>query len=155
MNKFAFQYPRGADAWSETVPEDIDILITHTPPKHHLDLPLPDGFGCEHLLKEVKRVKPKLHVFGHVHWGAGNQVYWWSQCQEAYEAGMNVKPGLSRGFLSPRLWWSVVGVVIYGMKELVWDKVWGGQRRSTLMVNAAQMKGNTGKLGNRVQVVEI
>jgi predicted MPP superfamily phosphohydrolase len=56
----AFQYERGKDAWSETVPRDTDILVTHTPPKYHLDLSLPQGLGCEHLLKEVERVKPVL-----------------------------------------------------------------------------------------------
>ena len=155
MSQFAFQYPRGLDAWSETVPEDTDVLVTHTPPKSHLDLPLPDGQGCEYLLAEVKRVRPALHVFGHVHWGAGSTVCWWGHCQEAYERGMGVKTGWARGLLSHVLWRSIIGVVCSGVKELVWDKIWGGQGRSTVMVNAAQMKGNTGKLGNTVQVVVI
>ena len=151
----AFQYPRGLDAWSETVPEDTSILVTHTPPKYHLDLPLPSGMGCEYLLAEVKRVKPALHVFGHIHWGAGQHICWWDGCQEAYERGMQRKLGWSRGFLDWRLWREVVRLVVYGLKGLVWDKVWGGQGRNTRLVNAAQMMGNSGKLGNPVQVVEI
>jgi predicted phosphodiesterase len=155
MSVHAFQYPRGQDAWSETVPEDTDILITHTPPKYHLDLPLPEGLGCEHLLKEVKRVKPMLHVFGHVHWGAGQDVIWWGGCHDAYVNGMEIRSRWSLGLLNPRLWFNVVKVGYRGTRELIWDRVWGGKGPSTITVNAAQMHGNTGKLGNAVQFVDI
>jgi predicted MPP superfamily phosphohydrolase len=151
----AFQYERGKDAWSETVPRDTDILVTHTPPKYHLDLPLPQGLGCEHLLKEVERVKPVLHVFGHVHWGAGRTVVSWDKAHDAYTQGMAVQSKWTRGVLNPRLWWSVVRVVYRGVRELLWDRVWGGKSTSTIMVNAAQMHGNTGQLGNAIQVVDI
>ncbi|KAF2712385.1 Metallo-dependent phosphatase [Pleomassaria siparia CBS 279.74] len=155
MSVHAFQYPRGQDAWSETVPEDTDILITHTPPKYHLDLPLPDGMGCEHLLAEVKRVKPTLHVFGHVHWGAGQTVIWWGGCHDAFVNGMEVKSKWSHGLLNPKLWFNIVKIGYRGAIELIWDRVWGGQGSRTTMVNAAQMHGNTGRLGNPVQVVNI
>lgn len=155
MSVHAFQYPRAQDAWSETVPEDTDILVTHTPPKWHLDLPLPDGLGCEHLLREVERVKPALHVFGHVHWGAGKTVVWWDKAHDAYVQGMAVKSKWSHGALNPRLWWSVVRALYRGIRELLWDRVWGGRSSNTIMVNAAQTHGNTGKLGNRIQVVDI
>jgi Icc-related predicted phosphoesterase len=155
MNVHAFQYPRGRDAWSETVPEDIDILITHTPPKYHLDLSLPQELGCEHLLAEVKRVKPTLHVFGHVHWGAGQSVVWWDKAHDAYVRGLSVQSKRTHGLLNPRLWWNVVRVTYRGIRELLWDRVWGGQSASTILVNAAQTHGNTGKLGNAIQVVDI
>ncbi|OAK97903.1 phosphoric ester hydrolase-like protein [Phaeosphaeriaceae sp. SRC1lsM3a] len=151
----AFQYPRGQDAWSETIPEDTDILVTHTPPKYHLDLSLPLGLGCEHLLAEVRRVKPTLHVFGHIHWGAGQTLVWWDKAHDAYTQGMAVKSKWTHGVLNPRIWWSVVRVLYRGVRELLWDRVWGGKSTSTIMVNAAQMHGNTGKLGNSVQVVDI
>lgn len=155
MNVHAFQYERGRDAWSETVPEDIDILVTHTPPKYHLDLSLPTGIGCEHLLAEVRRVKPTLHVFGHVHWGAGQTVVWWDRAHDAYVRGLSIKSKWTRGILNPKLWWNVVRVAYRGMRELLWDRVWGGQSPNTIMVNAAQTCGNTGKLGNPIQVVDI
>jgi hypothetical protein len=155
MSVHAFQYPRGQDAWSETVPEDIDILITHTPPKHHLDLSLPQGLGCEHLLAEVKRVKPTLHVFGHVHWGAGQTVIWWDKAHDAYVRGLSLQSKWTHGLLNPKLWWNVVRVAYRGIRELLWDRVWGGLSASTIMVNAAQTHGNTGKLGNVIQVVDI
>ncbi|KAF1948030.1 metallophosphoesterase domain-containing protein 2 [Clathrospora elynae] len=151
----AFQYPRGQDAWSKTVPEDIDILITHTPPKYHLDLSIPKGVGCEHLLAEVTRVKPTLHVFGHVHWGAGQTVVWWNRAHEAYVRGLSIESRWTRGLLNPKLWWNVVKVACRGIQELLWDRVWGGQSPNTIMVNAAQMYGNTGELGNAIQVVDI
>lgn len=155
MSVHAFQYPRGGDAWSETVPEDVDVLITHTPPKYHLDLSMPRGLGCEHLLRELERVKPALHVFGHVHWGAGTEVLHWDRAHEAYVEGMRMESRYTRGVLNPRLWWNVVRVVYRGVRELLWDRVWGGQSASTILVNAALTKGNTGKLGNPVQVVDI
>ncbi|ORY14768.1 Metallo-dependent phosphatase-like protein [Clohesyomyces aquaticus] len=155
MSVHAFQYPRGLDAWSETVPEDTDILITHTPPQYHLDLSLPGGMGCEHLAKEVKRIKPTLHVFGHMHWGAGKMVVWWDGCHHAYESGMGAKSRPIRGLLNPWLWFNLIRVGYRGMRNLVWDKVWGGQGSNTIMVNAAQIHGNTGKLGNTIQVVDI
>jgi Icc-related predicted phosphoesterase len=155
MSVHAFQYPRGQDAWSETVPGDTDILVTHTPPKYHLDLPLPQGLGCEHLLAEVRRVKPTLHVFGHVHWGAGQTVVSWEKTHDAYTKGMAVQSKWTHGVLNPRLWWSVVSVLNRGIRELLWDRVWGGKSQQTIMVNAAQVQGNTGKLGSTFQVVDI
>lgn len=155
MSVHAFQYPRGRDAWSETVPEDTDILITHTPPKFHMDLPLPTGMGCEHLAAEVKRVKPALHVFGHIHWGAGREVVWWDGCHDAYEKGMAIHSRWFFGLLNPWLWLNLVRVAYRGLRGLIWDRVWGGQGPHTTLVNASQMRGNTGRLGNTVQVVDI
>jgi len=51
------------------IPNDVDILITHTPPKGILDLTLKEkNAGCLDLREEVEnRIRPKLHVFGHIH----------------------------------------------------------------------------------------
>lgn len=56
----------------ENIPLDIDILITHTPPKGCLDLSYNRNHqlefcGCANLLKHIFKVKPKLHLFGHIH----------------------------------------------------------------------------------------
>jgi calcineurin-like phosphoesterase family protein len=153
---FAFQYARGMDAWSETVPKNIDILITHTPPKYHLDLFSP-WLGCEYLLREVWRTKPRLHVFGHVHAGAGRQTVWWNEGQAMYERAMARmgRVGLVRQVVSVRLWWDLVCVTAWGVIGAIWDWGWGGEKRATMFVNAALMYNNTGKLGNKVQVVDI
>jgi Icc-related predicted phosphoesterase len=55
------------------IPEDIDVLITHGPPYGILDLGAGSHLhqGCPELLDAVMRVRPKLHVFGHVHGAYG------------------------------------------------------------------------------------
>jgi len=150
---FAFQYPRGQDAWTETVPIDTDILITHTPPKYHLDLPV--ALGCEFLLREIWRIKPQLHVFGHVHAGRGMQVIHWDEAQKAYEQGLSRKDGLFRSSLDVFLLLCVVKTVLYGFTGLLWNRLWGGRDDSTQLVNASLMYNNTGWLGNDAQVVDI
>ena len=79
---WAFQYHRWVDVWGGTVPEDVDILVTHGPPRGHLDLL---KLGCPHLLHELWRVRPRLHVFGHVHEGAGTEWLTFDGIQDAYE----------------------------------------------------------------------
>jgi hypothetical protein len=55
------------------IPNGTDILITHNPPQGVGDGGKHDkpGSGCSRLLQEVLRVRPRLHVFGHVHSGFG------------------------------------------------------------------------------------
>lgn len=62
--EFAFQYPRNEDLWKEMTFQDEElrkfntsILVTHVPPKYHVDSRWPNlHFGCESLLKELWRV---------------------------------------------------------------------------------------------------
>lgn len=55
------------DHW-KYMPKEIDILITHTPPFGILDKSSQHiSLGCKELLDKVKKIKPKYHVFGHVH----------------------------------------------------------------------------------------
>ncbi len=50
------------------IPEDTDILISNGPPFGILDETLRgERVGCVNLLNKVNLVKPKLHVFGHIH----------------------------------------------------------------------------------------
>lgn len=74
---WAFNLTRGAELaekW-KLIPEDTDVLITHGPPHGILDeVPrqyFVENTGCEELRKRVEIVKPKLHVFGHIHCGYG------------------------------------------------------------------------------------
>ena len=55
------------------IPEDIDVLVTHGPPYGILDSSPDSGMhsGCRELFDAVMRVRPKLHVFGHVHGAHG------------------------------------------------------------------------------------
>lgn len=67
---WAFMRQRGVEIneqW-DLIPDDTDILITHGPPFGVLD-ELPSGLrvGCRDLKDAVERVRPKLHIFGHIH----------------------------------------------------------------------------------------
>lgn len=67
---WAFMLPRGErikEKW-DMIPGGLDVLITHGPPFGILDQTY-GGMraGCEELAKAVERVKPRLHVFGHIH----------------------------------------------------------------------------------------
>jgi Icc-related predicted phosphoesterase len=77
--------------WKSIPKNKVDVLITHMPPfgildcaysKREKEEQLDDAkvcrickkrhdrythWGCEYLLKRVQRVRPKLHLFGHVH----------------------------------------------------------------------------------------
>ena len=59
--------------WERSIDDDVDILITHTPPKGILDISEDrDGnlefCGCKALKRHViTRIKPKLMLFGHIH----------------------------------------------------------------------------------------
>lgn len=52
-----------------SIPADTDILVTHGPPEDILDRSdeYPGPGGDRELRQAVLRVKPRLHVFGHVH----------------------------------------------------------------------------------------
>jgi Icc-related predicted phosphoesterase len=75
---WAFNLPRNGtelkQIW-DCIPTDTDILITHGPPQTKLDTSGPPWntplLGCELLMERVKEVKPKIHVFGHIHGGYG------------------------------------------------------------------------------------
>ena len=67
---WAFNLERGhriREKWNK-IPRDVDILVTHGPPMGILDQ-VPDGehVGCKDLKDVISRIKPKLHVFGHIH----------------------------------------------------------------------------------------
>lgn len=71
---WAFNLPRGGEelqkVWSK-IPDDTDILITHTPPHGIRDSVNNYGrlesVGCEQLRFRVEQFNPILNVFGHIH----------------------------------------------------------------------------------------
>ena len=72
---WAFNYKRGEEIdkiW-QMIPDNTDVLITHGPPAGFRDWAKAghESLGCRNLRSHVKRVKPKLHVFGHIHGGYG------------------------------------------------------------------------------------
>lgn len=61
----------------KAIPDDTDVLITHSPPYMIGDLvPRNKGHeGSPSLYKEVMgRIKPKVHCFGHIHEGYGMKI---------------------------------------------------------------------------------
>jgi predicted phosphodiesterase len=73
---WAFNLPRNGEELKEkwdAIPSNTDILITHGPPFGYLDIPGGQSIrvGCEMLRYRVDELKPKIHVFGHVHGGYG------------------------------------------------------------------------------------
>ena len=150
---FAFQYRRSDDAWSYTVPQGTDVLITHTPPRHHLDLPA--GLGCDYLSKEVWRVRPKLHVFGHVHAGHGCEHVFWDDLQRVYEnlCSREAK-GVTMDMVAIAAWLDLSRLAMHGVLSIMWSRVWGGDGGGMVMINAALMC-STGRLENPAQTVDI
>jgi Icc-related predicted phosphoesterase len=75
FHNWAFNLPRGEklkEKWDK-IPVDVDILITHSPPFGKLDFVQYNNInvGCEELMKRIGEIKPKIHVFGHIHEGFG------------------------------------------------------------------------------------
>ena len=56
------------------IPDDTDILITHTPPFGILDFDDNINYGSEELLSRISVVQPRLHFFGHIHSQHGTTV---------------------------------------------------------------------------------
>ncbi|KAI0008573.1 calcineurin-like phosphoesterase [Xylariaceae sp. FL0662B] len=114
----AFQYSLPHHPWDGIVPLDTDILVTHTPPQHHLDLSL----GCPGLLQEIWRTKPRVHVFGHVHWGRGMHPIFWDDCQRFYEKVMSrPKRGPFYDMLPQAGWLDAFRVLHYGVLSVLWQ----------------------------------
>jgi Icc-related predicted phosphoesterase len=78
---WAFNLPRNGKELKErwdVIPNNTDILVTHGPPFGFLDIPghgTPMNVGCEMLRYRIDELRPKIHVFGHIH---GSQGYYFN-----------------------------------------------------------------------------
>ncbi|KAK2467215.1 hypothetical protein APHAL10511_000764 [Amanita phalloides] len=141
-------HPEAHEIWSQ-IPPLTDILITHGPPLAHLDA---DRHGCDALLLALWRVRPKVHVFGHVHAGRGVERVQWDRAQMAYEdicAG-----GRTTG------WGGLVKLGWYKLTLRAW--LWkrslgdgGVGTTTTVLVNAAAVAGLRDDQKKGAVVVEI
>ncbi|KAK4041124.1 putative rhamnogalacturonate lyase C [Parachaetomium inaequale] len=61
------------------IPDDVDVVITHGPPRGVLDRSWASGahVGSAELFAAVARARPRLHCFGHIHEGWGGEVLSW------------------------------------------------------------------------------
>ncbi|KAI1821535.1 calcineurin-like phosphoesterase [Xylaria intraflava] len=144
-SEMAFQYTIDQHPWAGVVPLDTDVLVTHTPPMLHRD----HGMGCPGLLGEIWRAKPKIHVFGHVHWGRGTSFGYFDECQKSYESLMSrPKWGPIYDLIPGPAWIDALKVFYHGAKAILWQRFWlGGVSSSgSLLINAAMQVGDTGKL---------
>lgn len=67
---WAFNRDRGSNIakYWDKIPQNTDILITHGPPSGILDRTISgSNAGCGDLLKKIELIKPKYHLFGHIH----------------------------------------------------------------------------------------
>ena len=49
------------------IPDDTDVLVTHPPPYGILDRDGSILYGSRELLEKVRAIRPRLHLFGHIH----------------------------------------------------------------------------------------
>jgi len=75
---WAFNLPRNSEElktrW-DAIPSNSDILVTHGPAFGYLDIPGGGQnirVGCEMLRHRVDEIRPKIHVFGHIHGSYGH-----------------------------------------------------------------------------------
>jgi len=66
--------PRGKlyDKIWKYISDNVDIIITHGPPKGILDISEDGNYklefcGCKELKRRIFEVHPKAHLFGHIH----------------------------------------------------------------------------------------
>ncbi|KAJ7698568.1 Metallo-dependent phosphatase-like protein [Mycena rosella] len=80
---WAFGYEReDGEALISKFPR-TDILLTHGPPRNILDFTnTKDRAGCAALSARLPELKPKLHVFGHIHEARGAYLQRWKPGSE-------------------------------------------------------------------------
>ena len=95
--KFFLFFKACLNKWDK-IPDDTDILITHTPPVGYGDLCCTGvRAGCVELLNTVRlRVRPKYHIYGHIHEGYGvryvkNWIFWLVYCWKHDRLGTTIQ----------------------------------------------------------------
>lgn len=145
----AFQYGPDPHFWANlfaplsTVP---NILVTHGPPKFHLDARGFHRAGCPYLAREVARIRPRLHVFGHIHASYGREDVVLDGMQRAHEEVMGG--------------WGGWETVCWMMARLVWEGlIWifrGFRAReaslTTTFINAATVGGPDNSMANQAMI---
>jgi Icc-related predicted phosphoesterase len=74
LQGWAFYLPHDElrDKW-DLIPDDTDVLITHTPPLRILDQNRHGRHcGCPELQRRLMKLRPRIHCFGHIHASSGS-----------------------------------------------------------------------------------
>ena len=136
-NGYAFAYGKDEDKFNQgvhSVPENVDILMTHGPPS----FPTLAGFkldfsesgkhcGCEKLTSALQRASPRLHCFGHIHEGRGAVHVCWNDAKDTKQFHSTSVKVLEED-----------GIVLEATKEV--------KGKQSLLVNAAMNGPGTGWL---------
>ena len=85
---------------SNPIPDGIDIVMTHGPPKGILDCCPQGNVGCENVLQAIRRVKPMMHCFGHIHESNGFEIIDWKKAT-TYSPPTRKNEALHRYFEDP------------------------------------------------------
>ncbi|KAF1986497.1 Metallo-dependent phosphatase [Aulographum hederae CBS 113979] len=135
--------PEVVAAARHVIPENVDIVITHGPPKCILDSSA-DGnsSGCPHLRRAIARSKPRIHCFGHMHLGWEGQMVQWNR-KGATDDGyfMMPKPCLGKNQIMKK------GAALQNLTGVK-------KGNATFFLNAAIMDGN-GEPTNAPWLLEI
>ena len=103
---------------------DVDIVMTHGPPKSILDEYPQGNEGCRNLLHALRRARPRMHCYGHVHEANGMQLVDWQPMDSESGDAPNEEKSNRSGTAYPE---ATPFQLVHGQK--------------TLMVNAAIMDG--------------
>ncbi|KAL4801959.1 Metallo-dependent phosphatase-like protein [Aspergillus unguis] len=132
FGRWAFQYPAIRDAWTGAVPDDTDIIVVHGPPALYGDCDGERGptgelkiKGDGYLLREIRRIEPKLVVCGHIHGAFGVSRIELDAVKEVRDA--------------QQLCWRGYG--LFQALKALWSKAIDPHPRHTLVVNAAFAPG--------------
>ena len=112
------------------IPDYVDIVMTHGPPKGTLDWCPQGNVGCENILQAIRRVKPMMHCFGHIHESNGIEIIDWNKA-------VTEKLPTRKNEAVHRYFEEDPTINLYP-QPLVWKEGHGGR---TLAVNAAIMTG--------------
>jgi Icc-related predicted phosphoesterase len=87
---WSFNVHRGAPIkkYWDMIPTDTDVLITHGPPKDILDEINGENVGCDDLMQAIEKIRPKVHIFGHIHDGYGHTNRYGANGTEFYNAAI-------------------------------------------------------------------
>ena len=146
----AFQYPRDQDIWTDKIPSNTEIVVTHGPPRLHLDARDFYRASCPYLAHEVARVRPKLVVFGHIHVARGKEDVVLDKVQRLYEEIFNEWAGWGA------LAWMAVCVLCKRLKAMISGREnMIKKEKITTFVNAAVVDGPKNELMHGAIVVDI
>lgn len=123
-----------------------DIIVTHGPPKLYLDRRDIHQAGCPYLLNEISRIRPRLHVFGHIHAAYGREDVVLDAVRQAHDGVL--------------IGWDGWETIVWMLVLMLWTRLNGAvfgrlDQRASTFVNASAVGVRNNELRNEPIVVEI